>query len=96
MSTGKLYDTSIILSRVFLTTHLLQVIYSQWIQQFALLVKVIMMLFGQQNAKQRAIVNMQLGPMLSLVMGKISTRGLRATHQQYQQVLEDDGDCQGM
>ena len=55
-----------------------------------------MMLFGQQNAKQRAIVNMQLGPMLISVMGKILTRGLRAAHQQYQQVLEDDGDCQGM
>ena len=28
--------------------------------------------------------------------GKISAAGLRAAHWQYQQRLEDDGDCQGM
>ena len=50
----------------------------------------------QKNAKQRAIVNMQLGPMFSEVMRKISVAGLRAAHQQYQQWFSDDRDCQGM
>ena len=50
----------------------------------------------QQNSKQRAIVNMQLGPMFSPVRGKISATGLLAAHQQDQQRLEDDVDCQGL
>lgn len=50
----------------------------------------------QKNAKQRAIVNMQLGPMFSEVMGKISVAGLRAAHRQYQQRFSDDRECQGM
>ena len=48
VSTSKLYDTSIIPYRVFLTAHLLQVIYSQWIRQFALLVKVSLLLLGSK------------------------------------------------
>ena len=55
-----------------------------------------MMLFGQQNAKQRAIVNMQLGPMFAEKMGKISVAGLRAVHRQYQQWLAKNWDCKGM
>ncbi|KAI9915490.1 hypothetical protein PsorP6_007851 [Peronosclerospora sorghi] len=49
----------------------------------------------QQNAKQLAIVNMQLGPMFSEMMGKISVSGLRAAHRQYLQRLDDNRDCQG-
>ena len=44
VSTGKSYDKLIVISRVFLTIHLLQVIYFRWIQQFALLAKVILLL----------------------------------------------------
>ena len=52
--------------------------------------------FMQQNTKQRAIANMQLGLMFSLVMGKISVAGLRAAHRQYWQRFEVDGNCQGI
>ena len=50
----------------------------------------------QQNAKQRSIVNMQLGTMFAEVMGKISVAALRGAHRQYQQRLTDDGNCQGL
>ena len=50
----------------------------------------------RQNVKQRAIVNIQLGPMFSPVMRTILDPGLRAAHHPYQQRLEDDGDGQGM
>ncbi|KAI9919333.1 hypothetical protein PsorP6_017276 [Peronosclerospora sorghi] len=49
----------------------------------------------QQNAKQRAIFDMQFGPMFSEVMGKISVVGLRAAHRQYLQRFDDIRDCQG-
>ena len=37
----------------------------------------------QQNAKQRAIVNMQLGTMFADAMGKICVAVLRGAHRQY-------------
>ncbi|KAI9907172.1 hypothetical protein PsorP6_016283 [Peronosclerospora sorghi] len=49
----------------------------------------------QQNAKQRAIVDMQFVPMFSAVMGKILVAGLRAAHRQYLQRFDDNRDCQG-
>ena len=48
----------------------------------------------QQNAKQRASVNMQLDTMFAEGMGKIPVAALRGAHRQYQQRLTNDGNCQ--